>query len=578
MDISSILQQDQSKVGRRTNRRLSQKIPLKFTFKSESGEIKEIKGFTNSINETGLSCYLEAVSNLYVFQLAEAIFVQIETSVNGNIVWINKKNKMIGLKFFRPQNELLQILTNTHNNNQSTNKIEDRRIKQRRDPKNIKNDLSNRRKDERRYEILIKNLYSKTNLSIASEKKQKTLFANKRSKISLESMEELREWVSKQTKTELKNISQFPEPADSFKGKIENPIGVVHIPLGIAGPLKINGDHANGLFYLPLATTEGALVTSYNLGSHIITRSGGANVRILKNELRIGPIFVFKSLREAIVFDKWLKVNFLKIKEIAESTSEHLELVKCETIIDGRKVNVNFHYNTGDAMGMNMACKGTYEACKMISKSVDPEEYWLRSNFNSNKKATANTLINGYGKTVTADVIIPRKLITFLNTTPEEMQRYVYRTLLSDSHAMMVGANGHFANAVTALYMACGQDVALVANSHIGISTCEVTKSGDLYFSAYLSSLLLGTIGGGTEFGTAKECLSMLGCYGAGKANKLAEIVAATALAGEISICASVVNGTYVYAHEKLGKNRPKYLETISIQENINNMVENLTG
>ena len=226
-------------------------------------------------------------------------------------------------------------------------------------------------------------------------------------------------------------------------------------------------------------------------------------------------------------------------------------------MINGRRVILCFHFQTGDALGMNMAYKATDVVCKMIRDSVDPEEFWLHSNFTAIKKTTAENFVNGYGKSAMADVTIPRKLVERLNTTPEQMERYFLRTLLASAQGVLFGISAHMANAMTAIAIACGQDAALVANTHCANATCETTKSGDLYFSAYFPSMFAATVGGGTSFGTARECLETLGCYGNGKSKRFAEIIAATAMAGEISLMISIVNGTYIYAQETFGRNRP---------------------
>jgi len=227
-------------------------------------------------------------------------------------------------------------------------------------------------------------------------------------------------------------------------------------------------------------------------------------------------------------------------------------------MINGRRVILCFHFQTGDALGMNMAYRATDVVCKMIRDSVDPEEFWPHSSFTTIKKTTAENFVNGYGKSAMADVTIPRKLVERLNTTPEQMERFFLRQLLGSAQGVLFGISAHMANAMTAIAIACGQDAALVANTHCANATCETTKNGDLYFSAHFPSLFAATVGGGTSFGTGRECLETLGCYGNGKSKRFAEIIAATALAGEISLMISIVNGTYIYAHETFGRNRPR--------------------
>jgi hydroxymethylglutaryl-CoA reductase (NADPH) len=208
-------------------------------------------------------------------------------------------------------------------------------------------------------------------------------------------------------------------------------------------------------------------------------------------------------------------------------------------------------------MGMNMTFKATDVACKMIRESVNPSEFWLHSNFYTVKKTTANNFSSGYGKSVMAEVVVPRKVLEIVNTSPEAMERYYLRTLQASAQGILFGMSAHFANAMTAISIACGQDAALVANTHLGTVACEVNDDKDLYFGIFLPSLLAGTVGGGTGFGTGRECLEMMGCYGNGKSKRLAEIIAAVAMAGELSLMISVVNGTYIYAHETFGRNRP---------------------
>ncbi|MFN0117847.1 MAG: hydroxymethylglutaryl-CoA reductase [Elusimicrobiota bacterium] len=525
--------------------------PVKISIKFDMKKI-EFSGKCISINLFGLGCSIDSPipSKNFSECIIEINAGSLKFNLSALLTWYSSEKLKCGFKF-RKIPEAWRDFINNFTENGEMDPIRERRLKERREF--LKISTLEQRKNERRFDYILSKLPAK----IKRNKQKAIPPVLKLNDYSDESISSLRSWLETSESCSLSNIGNFVDSSQSLRGKIENPIGAVQIPVGVIGPLFVNGDHAKGQFFVPMATTEGALITSYSLGAHIIARSGGANVKINRDELKIGPIFVFKNLFEAEAFSKWLKINFLILKETAENTSKYLKLIKIETILDGRKVNANFHYSTSDAMGMNMACKATDAVCKKIVNTVKPEEFWLRSNFNANKKATFNGLISGYGKTVTAEVTIPRKVISLLNTTPEKMQRYVYRTLLSDSHAGMIGANGHFSNAITAIFIATGQDVASVANSHIGISTCEVTASGDMYFSVYLSSLLIGTVGGGTSLKTAAECLSLMDCLGENKAKKLAEIITVTALAGEISICAAIVNGTYVLAHELLGRNKP---------------------
>jgi len=540
------------KNGRRSKLRLTNPIPLRLRYKVGGGNYSDIEGVATSLHDDGISCkllgsvppttnyvYLQVTSNGDVVEVA------------GRVSWIKDSGHECGVTIKNSGLEWKELVAKTLSN--AANIALDRRVHQRRRTERRPSD-DERRISDRRFSHLIVGLIEEED-----SPKIKKFFRNKTATYTSEMINARREWYAELTNTSLKHLAYFSEDPADFKGKIESPIGVAHVPLGIAGPLKINGEHARGIFFVPMATTEGALITSYSWGANIVTRSGGANVKIIKDELKSDPTFVFKNLSQAASFVKWIDINFRRIKEIAEKTSNHLKLVKITPIIVGRRVIVSFHFYTGDAMGMNMAFKATDVACKMMKHAVHPEEFWLHSNFNSIKKAGGNNLLTGYGKTVMADVTIPRKMLEILNTTPEDMERLQYRLLQGASQGMLIGSGAHAANAMAAIAIACGQDAALVANTFGTILGCEVNKSGDLYFSVFLPSVFAATVGGGTDFGTSRECLSALGCYGKGKSRRFAEIIAATVLAGEISLTTAVANGTYVHAHEMFGRNRPHH-------------------
>ncbi len=433
--------------------------------------------------------------------------------------------------------------------------LTDRRLQTRRAGSDALND-SERRETSRR----LTDLWDKEFQALEEElpAKAQVLFRQKSLAHDEQSVTQRREWLENKINKSLKALGTFAEPTEDFSGNIENLVGVAHVPIGVAGPLRINGGHAKGDFYVPLATTEGVLVNSYTLGMTLITRSGGATVRLLADEMRISPLFIFENARQAIVFDQWIRSNFVRLKEITDSTTQHGKLLRLEAKILGPQVAVLFIFDTGDAMGLNMICKATEAACRYIVSAVKPKIYYLRSNFSSNKKISAFNAQNTYGKALIADVVIPRQLLAIVNTTPEDLTAYSQSRLLTGAHVGMVGNNGHCANGIAAIFIACGQDVAHVANSHVGISSCEMTSEGDLYVSLHLPNLLVGTVGGGTGLATARACLEILDCYGAGKAKKFAEIITATLLAGELSIATAIVNGTYVEAHEKFGRNHPQ--------------------
>lgn len=357
-------------------------------------------------------------------------------------------------------------------------------------------------------------------------------------------------WLTGRTGVDFFHTNSYSIDPEQVKPNIENFIGVSQIPIGIAGPLKVNGEYARGVYYVPFATTEGALVESYERGMIVITKSGGANTLIHKDEINTTPVFLLNDVIEAREFAVWVENNFQKIKQEAENTTKHGKLLRIKPYIIGTNVLLNFYYFTGDAMGLNMINIATDKACQYILKETEAEKYYLRSNFSSDKKPSFFNFIEGYGKEVSADVTIPKAVIeSYLHTTPQEMFNFWVSSVYGSLQAGIVGLNAHFANGLAAIYIACGQDVAQIVNASIGISGGHVTEEGDVYVFVRLPCLVIGTVGGGTGLPTQKECLRIMGCSGAGKAKKFSEIVAAALLAGEISICAALASGEFIQAH-----------------------------
>ncbi|MCA1593866.1 MAG: hydroxymethylglutaryl-CoA reductase [Acidobacteria bacterium] len=373
-----------------------------------------------------------------------------------------------------------------------------------------------------------------------------------------EHVERRREWVEEKTGSRLSHVGAYSIPSEEMRGNVENPIGTAQMPLGVAGPLAVKGTHAQGTFYVPLATTEGALVRSYERGMVTLTRAGGADVRVHADENRVAPVFFFDDVAGAHDFARSLNESFDEIRAEAESTTRHGRLLRLECHPIGREVIVGFCYHTADAQGMNMIVKATEHACRWIMRHTHARRFQVFSGFSSEKRAAGSLLLGGKGKRVTAGAHIPAGVVrAYLHTTPELLLDMWQHTMIGHVQANAIGYNGHYANGLAALFIACGQDVANVVNSSVGITNFEVTTGGDLYASVTLPSLTVATVGGGTGLGTSRECLEMLGCAGAGYAAKFAEIVAATLLAGELSMGAAIASGEFVEAHETYGRNRP---------------------
>lgn len=367
-----------------------------------------------------------------------------------------------------------------------------------------------------------------------------------------------RTWIEGETGAELTHVGQGSLDTEAMRGNVENPIGTVQMPLGVAGPLRVHGEHADGTFYVPLATTEGALVRSYERGMVAITRAGGASARVYLDENRVSPVFLFPDVASAHAWANRIEQHIDDVRAAAEATTRHGKLLGIECLPVGRELIVNFRFATGDAQGMNMVVKAADAACRWLREHLGAPRYYVFSGYNSEKRASGSLLRGGKGKTVTAGVLLPRRVAeTVLHTTPERLFDMWHHTVLGHIRTGAIGYNGHYANGLTALFIATGQDVANVANAAVGVTNFELTGEGDLHASVTLTSLTLATVGGGTGLGTSHECLAMLGCAGSGQARKLAEITAATLLAGELSMGGAIASEEFVDAHETYGRNRP---------------------
>ncbi len=347
-------------------------------------------------------------------------------------------------------------------------------------------------------------------------------------------------------------------PIEAVKGNVENYIGVAKVPIGLAGPLLVHGEHAEGEFFVPMATTEGALVASYNRGMKIIRECGGCKVRIFEDGMQRAPMFAFATLEESSKFSKWIAEHKAELDNAASITSGRVSLKTIDVYNLGRSVYLRFTFGTGDAAGQNMCSKASFAICKYIEKMYPGkiDRYWLEANFATDKKHSHVNVLRARGKKVTAEIEIPRKILEEeLRTTPERLATLASDGMLGSFYS---GANSnglHAANALAAIFIACGQDAANVAESSTSIIDFRTTKEG-IYIGITLPSLIVGTVGGGTGLPTQKECLTMLGCKGTGGARKFAEIVAGTVLAGEISLACAVATEEWAEAHEKMGRKR----------------------
>jgi len=349
-----------------------------------------------------------------------------------------------------------------------------------------------------------------------------------------------------------------PDPA-TLQGHIEGYVGMTQIPTGVIGPLRINGLHAHGDFYVPLATSEGALVASYGRGARLITQAGGAAALVTTEQVQRAPVFVFETIAEAALFAAWAVGEVEHFREVAESRTRHGRLLDVMTHVEANHVYLIFAFHTGDAAGQNMVTFCTAAVCEAILEGtpVKPRSWYLESNMSGDKKATALSFLQTRGRNAMAEVVLPRVLVERgLRTSPERIAEHWRLSFIGGVHTGSIGVSGHIANGIAALFLACGQDVACVSEASVGVTRMELTDSGDLYCAVTLPNLIVGTVGGGTRLPTAQECLRMMDCLGDGRAAKLAEICAATVLAGEISIVGALCAGDFASAHQRLGRMR----------------------
>jgi hydroxymethylglutaryl-CoA reductase (NADPH) len=358
----------------------------------------------------------------------------------------------------------------------------------------------------------------------------------------------------------ISGIGADPTP-ESLAGNIENYVGTVRVPVGIVGPIRINGTRAHGDFYVPLATTEGALVASYQRGAQLINQAGGCAATCLTEAVLRAPCFVFDGLAESAQFLAELLPKLDELKDIVASTSRHCRLLDMRPNLLGKELYLILEFFPGDASGQNMVTLATEAVCQSIVSSarIQPRHWYVEGNLSGDKKGTMLAFTTARGKKTLAECVIDAELVQrYLHCSPQDMARYWQISVLGGIQSGSIGVHGHYANALTAMFIACGQDVACVSEASVGITRMDLTERGDLYAAVSLPNLIVGTVGGGTHLPTARECLTMMGCVGEGTAPKFAEICAAVVLAGELSIIGAMAAGDFARAHANYGRRKPE--------------------
>lgn len=371
------------------------------------------------------------------------------------------------------------------------------------------------------------------------------------------SVSDRRKAVEKQVGVSLSNIGSYSlsESVASTRN-CENMIGVAQVPMGVAGPLRVKSLKSKVKnYYIPLATTEGALVASVSRGCKAITESGGASVDSHTVGATRGPVFRMKNLKEHDQLYRYLKTNLDELNTIAQQTSHHLKLERLLTRGVGRYRYVRFVFDTDDAMGMNMATIATQALVSHIEKKLGISCVSVAGNFDVDKKPSWLNAIENRGTKVWAEVTIPEDVLlhTLKTTAKRVYDVWLAKCMIGSALSGSMGFNAQFANVIAAMFLATGQDLGHVGEGSIGITTAEIVDGNNLYVSVTLPDLMVGIIGGGTGLATQKEALSIIG---AKTSREFAEVVGAAVLAGEVSLLSSLAEGTLAKAHKKLARGR----------------------
>lgn len=378
---------------------------------------------------------------------------------------------------------------------------------------------------------------------------------------SADGKEKRLQFLNEQTGHTFNHLIGSPLPSDLgfLEGNIENYIGMTLVPTGVIGPLRVTGTAADGDFYIPLATSEGALVASYHRGAKATRISGGVTSVCLVEGVQRSPVFRFADVAAAVSFMAFVYSRREQMNEIVRAHSRYAVLDDIRANLEGNQLILTFEFHTGDAAGQNMVTICTDAICRTLIPEApeQPLTWYIEGNYSGDKKATALSFTTVRGKKVTSECILRREVVEkVLKTTPEAMADYWQTSTIGVIQTGAIGAQGHVANGLTALFLATGQDAACVAEAATGITRMQLTSNGDLYTSVTLPNLIVGTVGGGTGLPTQHECLQLMGCAGAGHARKFAEICGAVALSGEISIAAALSAGHFAGAHQKLGRKK----------------------
>ncbi len=375
------------------------------------------------------------------------------------------------------------------------------------------------------------------------------------------SVRERRKHIEQELSVELSAVgsSTLDETVAASK-HCENMVGYTQIPVGIAGPLDIvQEDGKVQSYYIPLTTTEGALVASVSRGCKAIRENGGARVTTFRMGCSRGVVFRVESVLQGKDLCDYIYAHVSDFDGIAKQTSKHIALIDVVVKSVGRQVFVRFSYNTQDAMGMNMVTIATDAISAAISKQTNCVCISVAGNYDIDKKPAWLNAIRGRGFEVRSDIVLSAQTLekTLKTTAKAVYDVWVSKCMIGSALAGSLGFNAQYANIIAALFLSTGQDAAHVGEGSIGITTCEITGTDSLYVSVYIPDLMVGTVGGGTGLATQTECLNLLRSASSGSnltSEKFSTIVGAAVLAGEVSLLASLSEGSLSRAHRTLAR------------------------
>ena len=347
--------------------------------------------------------------------------------------------------------------------------------------------------------------------------------------------------------------------AEVFARNVENFIGTLAVPVGVAGPLRVNGLFAQGDYFVPLATTEAALVASYDRGARVLLEAGGCSAMMVNEGVLRAPGFAFHCLADAGEFVLWASQRTEDFRAAAEATTRFGRLIDVRFTGEANHVYLQLEFSTGAAAGQNMVTIATQAVCDFIvaNTPVKPEYHFVEANFSGDKKASALSFSTVRGRKVCAEAVLDAALVKRrLHATPARMVDYWRMSAIGGVMSGTIGVQGHYANGLAALYLATGQDAACVAESAVGITRFELRDDGSLYAAVTLPNIIVGTIGGGTGLPSQRACLEILNLTRPEDANALAEVCAALALAGELSIIGALSAQEFSRAHRRLARGK----------------------